>query len=345
MTSALVVHSRPGRWLPDGVAYRLPAMDDALGRLATAQGGVFTTAQAAAIGVSSHELHRLVGARRIERVRAGAYLVPAKLAEDERRRASDEAYLRRVRAVVHGRLATGKVWASHHAGLIVHGLPSHGADLQRVDLAVKEQAHTWIRSGVRTATLPADEHVMLVRGVPVCSVVTCLVQTAAASGLEAGVVAMDAALREELVTVDELRRRVVELGRFVGIGSARAAVARCNGLAESVGESRARLLMEGLGVTPRSQVEIFGPRGELLARVDFLLDQRVIVEFDGAVKYAGAEGRAAIVAEKAREDRLRAEGYEVVRLVWADLEDPERVAKLIRQARWRAECRALGVSS
>ncbi len=55
----------------------------------------------------------------------------------------------------------------------------------------------------------------------------------------------------------------------------------------------------------------------------------VLVEFDGLVRYAGADD---LVAEKRREDRLRALGYEVVRVMWADLEHPERILRAIRQA-------------
>lgn len=67
-----------------------------------------------------------------------------------------------------------------------------------------------------------------------------------------------------------------------------------------------------------------------MARVDFLFrEKRLIVEFDGAMKYGGAEGRAALVAEKRREDALRRLGYRVVRLTWADLRDPARVLSLL----------------
>lgn len=64
--------------------------------------------------------------------------------------------------------------------------------------------------------------------------------------------------------------------------------------------------------------------------------ERIVVEFDGLVKYEAADGRAALAPEKRREDRLRAAGYEVVRLTWADLDRPERIAMLIRQAASRA---------
>ncbi len=318
-------------------------MEDVLTVLTTATDGVFTRTQARALGVSDHRLRMLVRRGEVRRVRAGAYALPVAITEKNRATAADEDYLLRVRAIVAARLATTKVWASHHAGLAVHGLPLHGVDLTHVDVASRDVDHARLRDGVRVVPLPKDEPAMIVHGVPVCSVATCLVQTAAVSGLEAGLVAMDAALHAELVSAGELRSRIEHLGRFRGVPRARAALAQSDPAAESVGESRTRLLLSGLGIPCRSQVEILGSDGEFLARVDFLVDERVIVEFDGAVKYAGASGRAAIVAEKAREDRLRAEGYEVVRLVWSDLDAPDRVATLVRQARWRADCRAKGL--
>jgi hypothetical protein len=50
------------------------------------------------------------------------------------------------------------------------------------------------------------------------------------------------------------------------------------------------------------------------------------------VKYAGADGREALVREKRREDALRALGFRVVRLTWADLRRPERILAMLRRA-------------
>ncbi len=89
---------------------------------------------------------------------------------------------------------------------------------------------------------------------------------------------------------------------------------------------------------PEPQVNIRARSGRS-ARVDFRFhQQRTIVEFDGMLKYR-SEGD--LRAEKQREDWLRELGYEVVRLTWADLAKPERVASLIlaafaRSARFRA---------
>ena len=61
----------------------------------------------------------------------------------------------------------------------------------------------------------------------------------------------------------------------------------------------------------------------------------VAVEFDGAVKYGGAQGRDELFKEKRREERLTAAGCVVIRLVWSDLDHPERIRALVESARQR----------
>ncbi len=56
---------------------------------------------------------------------------------------------------------------------------------------------------------------------------------------------------------------------------------------------------------------------------------RVLVEFDGAVKYADAR---ALFQEKQREDALRRAGWVLVRVVWSDLEDAVRLRRRLHRA-------------
>ena len=123
------------------------------------------------------------------------------------------------------------------------------------------------------------------------------------------------------------------------VGQVKRGMRQTDPASESVGETRARLLLVDLGHDVRSQVRIPDTTGAVFARVDLLVGTWVVVEFDGLVKYEGAEGRAALAAEKAREDRLRAMGYEVVRLTWADLARPHRVQALVRSALERVAAR------
>jgi hypothetical protein len=65
-------------------------------------------------------------------------------------------------------------------------------------------------------------------------------------------------------------------------------------------------------------------RGGWFSRRDAIaagMRSRAVCGFDGAVKY-GDGATNAMIAEKAREDRLRDLGYQVVRVCWADLTQP-----------------------
>lgn len=154
-------------------------------------------------------------------------------------------------------------------------------------------------------------------------------------GLVAALVPLDAALRKKLCTIEEVAAAVREIcGESSPSGKRllQLADAQC----ESVGETRTRALLRDLGYASRSQISIYD-RGSFVARVDFLIGKRVVVEFDGLMKYDGADGKGALAREKRREDLLRALGYIVVRLIWADLETPQRVADVLRRARAQAE--------
>ena len=89
----------------------------------------------------------------------------------------------------------------------------------------------------------------------------------------------------------------------------------------------------------------------MIARVDFLLSgAAVVVEFDGRSKYVDSDtssGQRVLAQEKDREDALRSLGYEVVRLTWADLKDPEAVIRAVRAARRTAKARrrAMGLAT
>ena len=101
---------------------------------------------------------------------------------------------------------------------------------------------------------------------------------------------------------------------------------------ESPGESRLRVHLQVAGISVVPQVVIWDEEGEFVARVDFVVEgTKVVVEFDGKVKYRDGDGDT-LFLEKRREDRLRRLGYTVVRVTWADLARPDRVIAWIRRA-------------
>lgn len=169
------------------------------------------------------------------------------------------------------------------------------------------------------------------------------VEISAREGFLAGLMTADSALRIEghrgagdgadafLATADalHLRRGALRVARVASFA---------NGQSESAGESWTRVVLADLGAPPPElQVDIVD-EGLWLARVDFCWpSRRLVLEFDGEKKYRAAmrpEGRSAedvVIEEKKREDRLRAAGWTVLRIVWDDLREPERLRRLLHR--------------
>jgi hypothetical protein len=160
-----------------------------------------------------------------------------------------------------------------------------------------------------------------------------VIGTAMACGIESGVVACDAALSRSKTTPEDLARWLERLSRRPQLELARRAVKLADARSESPGESRTRIVLTGLGYTEiEPQARVTDGARRIVARVDLMVRGVLVVEFDGAVKYEGAQGRESLVAEKNREDLLRQLGYGIVRLVWSDLSNPARVhAKMLAE--------------
>ena len=164
-----------------------------------------------------------------------------------------------------------------------------------------------------------------------------IVQSGAANRPVSALAAADAALSRRLLSPADLAHACALMQRHPRTGTTRAALAHADGRHESPGETRLAQVLRHLGVAATPQVVL--RRDGTHYRVDFLLDDApVVIEFDGKVKY---ESRDDLFSEKRREDALRSWGYEVVRVTWADLSHPERVAGLIEAARRRSRARSV----
>lgn len=305
-------------------------MDGRLRALMLAQDGAFSAAQAAVVGVAPNELALLCRRKEITRVRRGAFVDSEQYGPAH----PDERFRLRVAAVLLSR--GGQDPASHHAGLALQRLPLWDVDLHRIDVLGEVAKHT--RCGALSVH-PRDGSTTVTAGpVSTVSVPRALVQTAASSGVEAGVVAADAAVRSRRWTVADLEKELLEGPAVRGHQRARRMLALVDPRSESVGESRTRLVLVAAGLEVRSQVKVLD-RGAVLARVDLLVANRVVVEFDGAVKYVDDVSGRALFTEKKREDRLRELGFEVVRVTWADLAHPEVILQRVRAALVRAATR------
>ena len=123
------------------------------------------------------------------------------------------------------------------------------------------------------------------------------------------------------------RRRVLEV------------LALADEKSESVGESRSRALIHVLGLPAPVLQHTFRDSEGFIARTDFFWPEHgVIGEFDGDAKYlddgllGAMSTREAVLAEKKREDRLRALGYKVVRWDWKAATNPELLRRKLAAA-------------
>lgn len=280
-----------------------------------ANGGVISAAELAATGCDGHDVRALVRLGDVVRVRAGAFV------DGQAFRSASPAARHAVTARAIVRRLPGYA-VSHLSTLTLWDLPVVTGHLDRVH--VSQVGAGRARSAGRVVVHEPVEasDVALHLGVELVIPTLAVLQTAGMS-MTAGLIAADAAVRRGLTTRDRLLTEVES--RRLGYAAYRVADLT-SGLSESPGESWTRLVLAGFGLEARQQVEIHDDHGRFVARVDFLLPELgVVVEFDGRIKYAGADGREALVREKRREDALRALGYRVVRLTWADLHHPERV--------------------
>jgi hypothetical protein len=233
---------------------------------------------------------------------------------------------------------------SHTSAALAWGLPVWGVDLDAVHVTRPVRASARREAGVvhHQAALPRG-HVLERDGLRVTSPARTVVDLARLAGFEPGVVTADAALHQKLVTPDDLLVMANELRDWPGSRAVGRAVSFADGLAETVGESRSRVLCHRFDLpTPRLQVEIRRD-GVLLGRVDMLIDEwKLVLEFDGRLKYrldgsTEPERLEGIVwAEKVREDSIRGEGYGVFRIIWPDFSRPAATAERIRRAGMRA---------
>ena len=217
---------------------------------------------------------------------------------------------------------------SHASAAVLHRIPLWRIDPDVVHLTAERRGPSGRPPGrvVHAAALAADE-VMQCSGLAVTSPARTLVDLARSSGFESAVIACDWALHEGLVTPAELLAALESAHHRPGRRSALRALSFADGRAESPGESRLRVLMHRAGLdAPELQIDVRDRIGTLLGRSDLgYPDESALIEFDGKVKYQklllpGQSATDVVIAEKRREEEVRAVGASMLRVVWKELE-------------------------
>lgn len=301
--------------------------------------GIITTADLTRLGCGRQVLRTLERHGAITRVARGAYVASAQLDPKQsghdggasRAVATERSHLLRLDAIL--RSYGAKVAASHESAALAWGMPLLPSGLERVHVVHTAPGRTSRRHDAFTIHRCEHEGALTRHdGRRLVVPAVAAIGTALTMGLDGGVVAMDGALRARLTTRAQLTEHLERMRHTPGLSTARQALELADGLAESPGETRLRILLARLGIRFVAQHWLRTRHGGRFFRVDFYLpDLGVVLEFDGAVKYGGAQGRAALTAEKAREDDLRRDGLGVGRVTWSQL-TPVQVRALANAA-------------
>lgn len=248
-------------------------------------------------------------------------------------RQSDDAFLARVRA--SQLLAGGEITFAGLAAAAVWQLPMIGVWPERVASMTPPSAGGRSSSRVARSYVGHRSPGVIVDGLRVTGLHRTVVDVGRTCAFDVAVAIADAALhgQEERgslrprlsASLVNLTAELQRLGSAPGVAKCRGVLEFADGRAESPGESLSRVGIRRLHLpAPELQVP-FRDRLGLIGVVDFWWPEaNLIGEFDGHGKYVREEftgGRTVaevVIAEKSREDRLRALGPAVTRWGWAE---------------------------
>ena len=252
------------------------------------------------------------------RVKRGVYVNAA----DWVQRAEHERHLIRMTAFAQTR---ADLVFSHRSAAIAHGLPLVGRIPEEVHVTAQRARGGRSEVGiVRHCVGLASDDVVHRDGLLVTSLARTLVDLALSEEFREALVPLDAALRWGTVPA-VLDAHLAERGECRGRVRAARVIRFADPRSESPGESISRAVIHELGfVAPSLQVRHDTSAGRRY-NADFeWIERRMIGEFDGRGKYLKPEHLAtmtpgdAVVAEKVREDHLRADGLGFCRWGWDD---------------------------
>lgn len=296
--------------------------------------GVIFRPEVLALGGDDKAIRRMLGSGHWTKLRRGAYMETNLWAE----RSERELHLALAFAVISVARCFGvrsHATAARVLDVPVWDLPDDVVDLTRFD-GKAGRAEAGVRQ--HKGWLGAQDVTRVDREWTTTGTRTALDITTV-TDLEHSLVVVDGLLHAGHTT-PELLAQGLERMTFCPNSLGTGLVLRlADGRSESVGESRTRLACWRQGLPPpEPQYEIW-TQGRLLGRLDLAWPELgVWIEFDGKEKYVkylkpGESVVDAVVREKKREDAIRrVTGWVCIRITWADLYHPERIAEQVRQA-------------
>ena len=285
-------------------------------------------------GMTDTQIATLVRAKVLTRVRYGAFVDHAvwdQLGPEDRHRVLARAVL----ATAHTATAL-----THASSIIERRIPLWGfpLDVVHTTRTGTERAGRRKPDWVPHRGLLRDDDLERLNGVLVSTAARSAFELTTISDVERSLVAVNRLLHAGAMTVAEFAEQVDRHQRWPGSLTSDLVLRLADHRLESVGEDRFSFLAFRQGLPkPTPQVEIFDEHGQLVARVDFAWPELgVFVEFDGRSKYKqyrrdGETLEAFLMREKAREELVcLLTGWTCIRVTWADLAAPRKLATRIR---------------
>jgi hypothetical protein len=284
--------------------------------------GVFSRAEALAVGESDRTLAAARRRRLIIRLRHGMY-VSAEVYD-----ALDDSakHLLHARAVVA--MQRGPVALTGPSAAALHGFALYGQDLTTVHILRLDRGSSRRRAS-------ANHHIVLqdiegelgsYDGITAITPARAVWEVACRSPFDSGVVTADSALHQQPKLIDEIQELQQRFAHFPGSRQGRMTIGFADGRVESPGESITRVQCHRFGIPkPELQHRVLDTNGRLVGVTDFYWeDYRHLGEFDGKIKYqrllrVGETAADCVFREKRREDDLRAGLYGMSRFTWSDL--------------------------
>jgi hypothetical protein len=284
-------------------------------------------------GIHDRAIAALVASGSLHRVRHGAYVDGAAW------RACDEVgqHALVVRAVL--RQAHAEVVVSHISALCEWDVPMWDTSLETVDVTREDQKSGRTAAGVRQHLgALREKDVVRLNGIRVTAPTRSSLDSLSLLDVEHGVTTLSDLLHRGLTTEPELDECATYMKQWPNTLNHGLVLRLANGRCESVGESRTwHLCWRQHLPMPQAQYSIEDRWGREFARVDFAWPElKVFLEFDGKFKYEkylkpGESAIDAVLREKKREELIcELTGWRCIRITWADLYQPERVAARIR---------------
>jgi hypothetical protein len=297
-----------------------------------ATGGVILRRDALDRGMNDRIIRALVASKQWHRVRHGAYVVRStweELAPEEQHRVLARAVLR---------TAASPAVLSHVSAAVEHGAEVWDVSLSHVHFTRLDRKAGRREAGViqHRGRLTSNE-VRTVDGVPTVSPARSLVEVTTMTDVEHGLVIANSLAHGRPGLLEEARTLASKMDHWQNTLATRIVLTLADHRIESVAESRAQHLFWAQGL-PRfePQCEVRDGVGRLVARVDFALPELgVFLEIDGRSKYferRGSKSLEQVLFEERQREKLicRLTGWICIRISWADLACPERLAREIR---------------